>query len=201
MEEEAPKRRHFDVSSPLKVIGIGLIIHYLYTHPPIQFNPLGILYYFLFAKMGYQLARWFLPPDNNEGRQAAQKLEHDPFSARVYFEQWKKNRKQYIKNIILVPGEDGLFVLPLLYIGINVWSAMIAALIFGFVHYLNYAALGETRMCYGVAVAYFFVIMVILPMGILTVAVAHSMFYLIPLPYQYYKAHKISAKANARDKN
>jgi hypothetical protein len=72
-------------------------------------------------------------------------------------------------RLLLIPAEDGLFLLPLLYIGITSLSAAVAATLFAAMHY----PLFSWKYCVPKGIAYFFVAMLILPAGIWSVVVAH----------------------------
>jgi hypothetical protein len=72
-------------------------------------------------------------------------------------------------RLLLIPSEDGLFLLPLLYIGINPISAAIAGLLFAAAHY----PLFPWKYCIPKGITYFFVALSILPYGIWSVIAAH----------------------------
>ena len=72
-------------------------------------------------------------------------------------------------RLLLVPAEDGFFLLPLLYFGITPISAAIASALFAAAHY----PLFPWRYCVPKGVAYFFVALFILPLGIWSVVLAH----------------------------
>jgi hypothetical protein len=70
---------------------------------------------------------------------------------------------------LLIPGEDGLFFLPLLYIGINPFSALLAALAFGAAHLVCKPLFA----CLGTAVISYFLCLFVLPYGIGAMIVGH----------------------------
>jgi hypothetical protein len=72
-------------------------------------------------------------------------------------------------RLLFIPAEDGFFLLPLLYIGINPVSAAIAGALFAAAHYPSF----PWKYCVPKGVAYFFVALWILPYGIWSVVVAH----------------------------
>jgi TPR repeat protein len=72
-------------------------------------------------------------------------------------------------QLLLIPTEDGFFLLPLLYIGITPISAAIAAVLFAAAHY----PLFPWRYCLPKGIAYFFVALFVLPLGIWSVVLAH----------------------------
>jgi len=72
-------------------------------------------------------------------------------------------------QILLIPGEDGIFFLPLLYPGINPWTALLGAGLFALAHLgckPLYACLGTFLMSYVLCLT-------ILPYGILTFIAGH----------------------------
>jgi uncharacterized membrane protein len=72
-------------------------------------------------------------------------------------------------EFLLIPGEDGFFLLPLLYIGVSPVSAAVAAFLFAVAHYPVF----PWRYCIPKGIAYFFVALFILPHGIWSIVVAH----------------------------
>ncbi len=72
-------------------------------------------------------------------------------------------------QLLLIPAEDGFFLLPLLYAGVDPVSAVVAAFLFGLAHYLFFPGL----VCIPKGVAYFFVALFILPYGIWSVVLGH----------------------------
>jgi uncharacterized membrane protein YfhO len=72
-------------------------------------------------------------------------------------------------KFLLIPGEDGFFLLPLLYVGISPVSVAIAAFLFAVAHYPAF----PWRYCIPKGIAYFFVALLILPYGIWSVVTAH----------------------------
>ncbi len=71
--------------------------------------------------------------------------------------------------VLGVPAEDGLFLVPLLCVGVSPVSAAVAALLFGVAHYPHYPWI----TCIPKAAAYFAAIMWILPYGIWTMIAGH----------------------------
>jgi hypothetical protein len=72
-------------------------------------------------------------------------------------------------RLLLIPAEDGVFLLPLLYVGITPVSAAVAAFLFAVAHYPSF----PWRYCIPKGIAYFFVALFILPYGIWSVVIAH----------------------------
>ncbi|MCI0745325.1 MAG: sel1 repeat family protein [Verrucomicrobia subdivision 3 bacterium] len=103
----------------------------------------------VFEKLG--LKQW----DENEA-----KLENDRMWSALKQEPWR---------LLFIPAEDGFFLLPLLYIGINPVSAAVAGLLFAAAHYPFY----PWKYCVPKGIAYFLVALWVLPYGIWSVIIAH----------------------------
>lgn len=68
-----------------------------------------------------------------------------------------------------IASEDGLFLVPLLHVGINLPYAVIAGVAFGLAHYPSYSL----PMCIPKGIAYILVAMFVLPSGIWSVVAGH----------------------------
>jgi membrane protease YdiL (CAAX protease family) len=79
------------------------------------------------------------------------------------------NLKNAPWKLLSIPAEDGFCLLPLLYIGINPFSAIVAAVVFAVLHYPSF----PWRYCVPKGVAYFFIALFVLPYGIWSVIAAH----------------------------
>jgi len=88
---------------------------------------------------------------------------------------WLIKRSEYLESvlggwrILLVPSEDGLICVPLILVGINPVTALIAGATFGLLHVVRFTYLE----CIGKAVYYGLACFFILPYGILTVVAGH----------------------------
>lgn len=71
--------------------------------------------------------------------------------------------------VLLIPGEDGLFFLPLLYVGVNPFTALIAAVVFGAAHLVCKPFFA----CLGTAVISYFLCIFVLPYGIGAMIAGH----------------------------
>lgn len=78
-------------------------------------------------------------------------------------------KRHPLRLALLIPGEDGIFFVPLLWVGITPLTAGIAAAAFAAVHYPEYSI----RACAPKFVFLFGVAMVVLPHGIGSVVVGH----------------------------
>jgi hypothetical protein len=80
--------------------------------------------------------------------------------------------------LILIPSEDGIFLALLSLIGINVQTATLFALLFGFAHFWRYSTLN----CLRIAFSAILIIVFILPQhGLLTCIVGHVLYDLVCL--------------------
>lgn len=89
--------------------------------------------------------------------------------AETYNEQRQFIRTKHSLDSYLVGMEDGVFLLPLIFIGINPLTVGIAAILFG---WFNYPKLSKLY-CSVKMVAYFIVGVWVLPYGIWAVVLAH----------------------------
>jgi hypothetical protein len=89
--------------------------------------------------------------------------------------EWLIKRSEYLESvlggwrILVVPSEDGLICVPLILVGINPVTALIAGATFGLLHVVRFTYLE----CIVKAVYYGMACFFILPYGILTVVVGH----------------------------
>jgi hypothetical protein len=91
--------------------------------------------------------------------------------------EWLIKRSEYLESvlggwrILVVPSEDGLICVPLILVGINPVTALIAGATFASLHFVQFTYLD----CIVKAVYYGLVCFFILPYGILTVVAGHLM--------------------------
>jgi len=74
-----------------------------------------------------------------------------------------------IAALLLVPGEDGLFLVPLLLVGITWWTALPVALLFGLAHSRTFSWEQSSVK----AVCTYIACLLVLPHGVLNVVVGH----------------------------
>ena len=87
----------------------------------------------------------------------------------TYNEQQQFIKSKNTLNSYLVAMEDGVFLLPLLFIGINPLTVAVAALLYGIFNCTNFSKL----YCAVKMLAYFIVGLWVLPYGIWAVVLAH----------------------------
>lgn len=165
---------------PGKITGLLFLIFHLLTEKN-EFKPLVVLYYLLFTALiagiwfgATMLLSYFSKSYDN-------KLEEEEQSAALSLSQIRNELRRNPWQILLIPGEDGLFFLPLLYIGINPLSAFIAAALFAAAH----CAYKSLSACIGTFFIAFFLCLLVLPYGIIPMVAGHlivdiSVFLLLP---------------------
>jgi len=84
-------------------------------------------------------------------------------------------------QLLLIPGEDGLFFLPLIYTGINPLTALGASILFGFAH-IGYKS---KTACAMTSVIAFMICLFVIPYGIINAVIGHlivdlSVFSMLP---------------------
>ena len=74
-----------------------------------------------------------------------------------------------LRTLAKTPGEDGLFFVPLLLIGVTPLTSAVGGLLFGAMHYPAY----PLKYCIPKALIFFSAALLVLPNGLLTVVVGH----------------------------
>lgn len=72
-------------------------------------------------------------------------------------------------DVLLIPGEDGLFLVPLLAVGVGPVSAVAAVLPFAALHH----PLFKPRECISKALSFYVCCLLVLPHGLLTMIAGH----------------------------
>ncbi len=164
-----------NASTPIKVVGIIFLVFHLLT-TKVEFN---VIWVFCYIVITFALgSAWAVASRCAE--KLWQRFKHSkqpndlswPRLCHVCSSLTKKPWK-----IVLLPGEDGFFFLPLLYIGITPLTAAIAAGLFAFVHIVNF----DLKKCVGTFIIEFIICLTILQHGILPVVVGHLICDLIAL--------------------
>jgi len=134
-----------------------------------EFKPLVIFYYLVFTALCAgiwfgvtMLISYFSKSFDN-------KLEEDERNASVSLTRIREELRRKPWQVLLIPGEDGLFFLPLLYIGINPLSAFIASALFAAAH----CAYKSLNACMGTFFIAFFLCLLVLPQGIIPMVAGH----------------------------
>ena len=76
-------------------------------------------------------------------------------------------RRPYM--VLLAPGEDGIFFVPVALIGVTWWAALLASVLFGLAHYRTYS----TSQCVVKSVGAFLCCLFVLPHGVINFVVGH----------------------------
>ena len=78
-------------------------------------------------------------------------------------------KRRPLRSLLLLPGEDGLFFVPLLWVGITPVTAAVATAAFAAFHYPQY----PLKFCAGKFVLLFCIAVVVLPHGLGSVVAGH----------------------------
>ena len=158
------------IITPIKVVGlIALIAHCVVSG--IHFEPIWVLAYvvilFLAALVVHGLERFVekifeMLRSSDRGKREEQESLY--FCHRAYT---SIRQKPWV--ILLIPGEDGFFFLPLIYIGVTPITVGIASALFVFVHLLS----NRPKTCIMKFFSVFATHLLVLPHGILTVVAGH----------------------------
>lgn len=151
------------IRTDLKVVGIGLLAVHIFRNSFVVDPGLVAIYLaialsvsFVFVLVIYPVLDWAsgTQPMASHGmnEQMVSEIKHHP-----------------IRLALLIPGEDGIFFVPLLWVGITPLTAGVAAAAFAAVHLPEYSI----RACVPKFVFLFAVAMVVLPHGIGSIVVGH----------------------------
>lgn len=151
------------IRAGLKVVGTGLLaVHFIrnsfIVEPGLVAMYLAIVWsvVFVFVLVIYPAVDW---------ASGTQQLDYPVMNEQMA----SAIRRHPIRLALLIPGEDGIFFVPLLWVGITPLTAGIAAAAFAAIHYPEYSI----RACAPKFVFLFGVAMVVLPHGIGSVVVGH----------------------------
>jgi hypothetical protein len=99
------------------------------------------------------------------------------------------------KAALLVPAEDGLICVPVLFIGIGIVPAIAAGAVFGLIHLGRFTYLD----CIAKALIYALVCYFVLPHGLLTVVLGHLLTNGIAFLFMLVGERKLSAKLRSNN--
>lgn len=167
----------------LRIIGFLFLIGYFLYYKDFRFSAVGVLGYLLLVMSVVTIIVVFF------------KI-HERFPALndYYFfntksdkplteNQWNSQKLSYLNSlfkdnqIIFTFFEDALICVPILLLGLNLVTALIGGLLFGFLHLAKF----NYYECIGKAIYYTLAIYFILPLGLLTIMFGHFMSDLIIL--------------------
>ncbi len=174
----------------LRIAGYGLFAYYLLSYRDFSFSlpwALGSMAINLFVAISLATigAKCFPRLDRlHSWRKAV--VPPAPLSQEEWqkqYDEWKVKQREYekkqdefylsqfrLRNVAYAPSEDGLLCVPILLIGLSASSAILAGVVFGFLHLRNHTYLD----CIGKAITYSVICLIVLPHGLLTVAAGHT---------------------------
>lgn len=165
-----------------KGIGLALLVYYFSSHPP-TFGVWWVLFYlgillactgtwFLLSKLIFSLIQKARPQLEAkalivEGKTPAGSENEAPIISQIV--DLSTHPVKALRELILLPGEDGLFFVPLLLIGLNPITALVFVGLFGLAH------VGQYQLSHVVikTVSYYLVIVFVLPHGLLNIIIGH----------------------------
>jgi hypothetical protein len=150
-------------SSCLKLVGLALLAVYFLGNS-FHIEPLWVAAYLaiaigigaIFVLAVYPLIDRFFPSQN---------VDINPIGTQLLSEV----RRQPLRATLLLPGEDGVFFVPLLWIGISPVTATVAATAFAAAHYPRF----PIKACVVKFVFIFCIALVVLPHGLGSVVAGH----------------------------
>jgi hypothetical protein len=165
---------------PAKLLGILFLSYYLITTPQ-HYDLIWVFVYLGIALLGISsIAIIFYTINFFIKDKLEEKLfSKDDTEEKLIALYYTLKRSPWL--VLLIPGEDGFFFLPLLYIGITPITAAIAAILFGFAHVTSKPIFA----CVITSIIAFLSILIVLPHGILPLCVGHiildiSIFSILP---------------------
>jgi tetratricopeptide (TPR) repeat protein len=176
----------------LSIIGWFMMINYYLTHP------LDFSWFWTFAYIGIQLSPsiilltlefydFFQQKRINLSfnSQAINKIKNNSISNKLSTETkafFDSIDRHLISTLLLLPGEDGLFRVPILLLGTNWLNSTIFGIIFGFCHIGNRSAL----KCLGTSIMITIANLVVLPHSLLSCIIGHVISDLIGIKFVKY---------------
>lgn len=157
---------------PIKLTGLVFLAVYLHSHP-IVFSPLWALAYFVIGFIGAQLYVWVV----KRIAQLRQEPHYLDEEADYLVDHVTRTKKENPLCFWLAPAESAFFYVPLLYVGVNPFTAAVAAVLFGLMHYPEQLL----RNCVFKIIVQCVLIWLVLPHGILTMMAGHFLLDYLPL--------------------
>lgn len=157
---------------PIKLTGLVFLAAYLSSHP-LQFSLKWAFAYFGIAMLGVLTYVW--------SNKAIGKISSKPHfvkeEAEYMYQQVSTTKREDPFCFWLAPAESAFFYVPLLYFGLDPFSAAVAAILFGLMHYPQQML----RNCIFKAFTQYALIWIVLPHGILTMMAGHFFVDYLPL--------------------
>lgn len=174
---------------PIKLTGLVFLAFYLKSHP-IAFSPLWVLAYFVIGFIGAQLYVWLVKTIAGFKKEP----HYIDEEAQYLIEHVSRTKKENPLCFWLAPAESAFFYVPLLYVGVNPFTAAVAAILFGLMHYPEQLL----RNCVFKMFLQYVLIWLVLPHGILTMMAGHFLMDYVPLAMLKW-AHKDSEKTQEQE--
>jgi len=153
---------------PGKILGIIFVLFHFYEKG-IDFNPLWVAFYL--SLIVVIAALWFafnyLLSVISKKYKDALDFEEAALPRKLSVLCSDVKRRPWL--LLLIPGEDGIFFLPLLYVGLNPFTAFAASALFALAH----AGYKSRSAMTGTFLIAFVVCLTILPNGIIPVIIGH----------------------------
>jgi hypothetical protein len=153
---------------PGKILGIVFVLLHLWG-TGIAFNPLWVVFYL--GLIAVIAVLWFAV---NYLLSAVSKKYEESLNSEEAALPYKLSllcsdvkRRPWL--LLLIPGEDGIFFLPLLYVGLNPFTAFVSSALFALAH----AGYKSKSAMFGTFLIAFVVCLAILPNGIIPVIIGH----------------------------
>lgn len=151
------------IRADMRVVGLGLLVVHIFRSSFVVEPGLVAMYLAIVLSVGFAFVVVIYPALDWASRT-------QPMATEEMSEQAVSEIKRHpIRLALLIPGEDGIFFVPLLWVGITPLTAGVAAAAFAAVHYPEYSI----RACVPKFVILFCIAMVVLPHGIGSVVVGH----------------------------
>ena len=171
-------QEHIDAA---KGVGLVLAVCYFVYHPPtikvgwallylaiqIASGVIGCFLYEAVIILAKRLGR--KPEGGSLARDSEESVETKEPPIFSFLRSLRTNPIETFKTLVLLPGEDGLFFVPLLLLGINPTTALIFTGLYAFAHSGQYSA----RAVAGKVPGDYLVALLVLPHGLLNVILGH----------------------------
>lgn len=154
----------------LAILGWAMLAYHTLT-APLRFEPLLVLLAVATATsfgVLLMLALW-LSERTTGGTRALSWLDSQVDDHAVVDAGFERRLLVSGQLLFWIPAEDGLFFLPLLYVGVSPWTVAIASLLFSLAHYPKYSP----ALCLFKGAFYYGFVLWLLPHGIWTLVAAH----------------------------
>ena len=147
----------------LQLVGLVFVVWY-FARYGVEFDAIWIFAYLGLALI-LGLIYGFLLDPLLERFFSSQRVDVESAGQRIF----KPVKSHPLRTFSLIPGEDGLFFVPLLLIGVTPVTAALTSVLFGLAHY----PLFPVKYCIVKTTLFFLVAVFILPHGLATVIVGH----------------------------